>query len=100
MCFQILGFDIILDESYTPFLLQVNHNPSLITDTPLDKFIKKKLVKDTFSLLNINIRNKEAKVIKKKKQISDKQNGVKTKKLELLEKQLLKKQHQFLRDQF
>lgn len=29
--------------------------------------------------------------MKKKKQISDKQNGVKTKKLELLEKQLLKK---------
>lgn len=57
----------------------------------MDKFIKKKLVKDTFALLNISTRNKEAKVMKKKKQISDKQNGVKTKKLEFLEKQLLKK---------
>lgn len=81
MCFQILGFDIILDSSYTPYLLEVNHNPSLITDTPLDKFIKKKLVKDTLGLLNVNVKRKEEKVMKKRKEMAEKQSGVKTKKM-------------------
>lgn len=81
MCFQILGFDIILDSNYTPYLLEVNHNPSLITDTPLDKFIKKKLVKDTLGLLNVNVKRKEEKVMKKRKEMAEKQSGVKTKKM-------------------
>ena len=58
MCFQILGFDIILDSKMQPFLLEVNHNPSLVADTPLDKFIKKKLVKDTLNLLHIDTKAK------------------------------------------
>ena len=43
MCFEILGFDIILDKDCKPFLLEVNHAPSFATDTPLDYDIKKKL---------------------------------------------------------
>lgn len=65
MCFQILGFDIILDDKIEPYLLEVNHNPSLITDTPLDRFIKKKLVKDTLNLLHIDAKAKEQKVNRK-----------------------------------
>lgn len=41
MCFELLGFDIILDKSLKPFLLEVNHAPSFNTDTPLDYLIKK-----------------------------------------------------------
>lgn len=36
MCFQILGFDILLDSKAQPYLLEVNHTPSFMTDTPLD----------------------------------------------------------------
>ena len=44
-CFQILGFDVMLDDQMEPVLLEVNHTPSFATDTPLDKTIKKQLIK-------------------------------------------------------
>jgi tubulin polyglutamylase TTLL6/13 len=44
MCFEILGFDIMLDESLTPWIIEVNHSPSFSTDTPLDYKIKKSLI--------------------------------------------------------
>ncbi len=54
LCFQILGFDVLINEKLEPVLLEVNHTPSFKTDTPLDKFIKKNLIKDTLVLLNVN----------------------------------------------
>jgi len=39
-CFEILGFDIMIDSSYKPWLLEVNLCPSLATDSPLDLKVK------------------------------------------------------------
>jgi tubulin polyglutamylase TTLL6/13 len=58
MCYEILGMDVILDINLKPYLLEVNHTPSFTTDTPLDKSIKKNLIRDTLLLLNINPKNK------------------------------------------
>jgi tubulin polyglutamylase TTLL6/13 len=47
MCFEILGLDIMLDDTFKPYLLEVNYTPSFSTDTPLDKLIKKNVIKDS-----------------------------------------------------
>ena len=54
ICFQILGFDIIIDSNLKPWLLEVNQSPSFSTDTPFDQTLKKNLIKDTIQLMNIN----------------------------------------------
>ncbi|KAL0821053.1 hypothetical protein ABMA28_005687 [Loxostege sticticalis] len=52
-CFEILGFDILLDHKLHPFILEVNHSPSFHTDTQLDREVKESLLTDTFTMLNI-----------------------------------------------
>jgi tubulin polyglutamylase TTLL6/13 len=47
MCFHILGFDIMLDNKCKPYLLEVNHSPSLTADSPLDEQVKGGLIRDT-----------------------------------------------------
>ena len=58
MCFEILGFDIMLDQDLKPWILEVNHSPSFSTDTPLDFKIKKNLITDAIKLLNLSYLNK------------------------------------------
>ncbi len=58
MCFEVLGMDILLDHKLKPYLLEVNHTPSFTTDTPLDKSIKKGLIRDTLLLMNIHAKHK------------------------------------------
>jgi len=64
-CFEILGFDILLDHNLKPWLLEVNHSPSFSTDTPFDYKVKAKLLEDTFRLLNLDA-NKRLKYHKDK----------------------------------
>ena len=58
MCFELLGFDIIIDKQLKPYLLEVNHAPSFNTDTPLDFLIKKQLLFDTLKLLGMSVEEK------------------------------------------
>jgi tubulin polyglutamylase TTLL6/13 len=47
MCFEILGFDVLIDEKLKPLLIEINHAPSFATDTPLDFKMKKDLIADS-----------------------------------------------------
>ena len=60
MCFEILGFDILIDEKLKPWLIEINHTPSFATDTPLDFKIKKDLIADTIQILNMTSQKKKA----------------------------------------
>ena len=52
-CFELLGFDVLLDENMKPWLLEVNMSPSMNTDTPLDSEIKTNLLVDFFNLVGL-----------------------------------------------
>ncbi|KAH7827966.1 putative Tubulin polyglutamylase TTLL13 [Monocercomonoides exilis] len=39
-CFHIIGFDILLDYRLRPWIVEINHSPSFVCDSPLDQKIK------------------------------------------------------------
>jgi len=51
MCFEVLGFDVMMDYKFRPILIEVNHAPSFNTDSQLDLTIKHKMLSDTFGML-------------------------------------------------
>jgi len=52
-CFEVFGFDILLDSDLKPWLVEVNLSPSLSSDSPLDHTIKGHLLSDTFNMINV-----------------------------------------------
>lgn len=67
MCFEILGFDILIDELLNPYLLEVNHAPSFNTDTPFDYINKKELLKGVFNLIGVNLETRNELIEKDRK---------------------------------
>lgn len=53
VCFEIYGFDILLDNKLKPHLLEINISPSLSSSSPLDKKIKTTLITDTLNLIGV-----------------------------------------------
>ena len=49
-CFEIYGYDFILDTNYTPFLLEINTNPGLEESSPLIKMLVPRMIDDAFRL--------------------------------------------------
>ena len=58
LCFELLGFDILLDHNLKPWLLEVNHLPSFNTDTKVDEDIKANMVRDLFQILSLGIQKR------------------------------------------
>uniref|UniRef100_A0A8C0FDK8 Tubulin--tyrosine ligase-like protein 5 n=1 Tax=Bubo bubo TaxID=30461 RepID=A0A8C0FDK8_BUBBB len=50
-CFELYGFDVLIDDTLKPWLLEVNLSPSLACDAPLDLKIKASMLSDMFSLV-------------------------------------------------
>jgi len=52
-CFELYGFDIIIDEDLKPWLLEVNLSPSMQADSPLDRKIKSHVLAEAFNLVRM-----------------------------------------------
>lgn len=52
-CFELLGFDVLIDKSLNPWLLEVNLSPSLGAEAWFDQKVKSHLLADIFSLAGI-----------------------------------------------
>lgn len=77
-CFDILGFDVLIDANLKPWLLEVNLSPSLATDSPLDLYIKGNLVADSLNLMGVrNFDRKKECMSKIRARIRARKNQVK-----------------------
>ncbi|XP_068246086.1 tubulin polyglutamylase TTLL5-like isoform X2 [Palaemon carinicauda] len=56
-CFELYGFDILVDNQLKPWVLEVNLSPSLNIDQPLDLKIKSAMLADLFSLVGTQVAN-------------------------------------------
>ncbi|XP_051967264.1 tubulin polyglutamylase TTLL7-like isoform X3 [Xyrauchen texanus] len=66
VCFEVLGFDIILDRKLKPWLLEINRAPSFGTDQKIDYDVKKGVLLDTLKLLNIRASDKRRNLAQQK----------------------------------
>jgi len=53
VCYELYGFDVMFDSHMNPWLLEVNTNPSLSSNSPLDKMLKTKVCCDTLTLVGV-----------------------------------------------
>ena len=52
-CFQLFGFDIMLDDNLRPWLIEINFAPSLACPSPLDLDLKSQVVSDLLNLSGV-----------------------------------------------
>ena len=57
--FHLLGFDILVDENFDLFLLEVNNRPQLSIYDEVDKYVKMKLIPDVLNIVGLVPFNKE-----------------------------------------
>eukprot|EP01063_Lacrimia_lanifica_P003175 TRINITY_DN11690_c1_g1_i1.p1 TRINITY_DN11690_c1_g1~~TRINITY_DN11690_c1_g1_i1.p1 ORF type:complete len:601 (+),score=197.07 TRINITY_DN11690_c1_g1_i1:46-1848(+) len=58
-CFEVLGFDVLVDQGLNPWLLEVNHAPSFSCDSDLDYGIKGALIHEALSLVGAEFEQHE-----------------------------------------
>ena len=52
-CFELFGFDILIDSNLEPWLIEVNLSPSLGCDSALDQRVKGNMLSDLFTLIGV-----------------------------------------------
>lgn len=100
LSFEILGVDIMIDQNFKPYLLEINHAPSFATDSPLDEKIKGQVIYDTLNLLGLS--QKRKKHYKTINQLKRELRRFSSKKVNLApqQKELFRKQFDEVRNQY
>jgi len=99
MCFEVLGFDIMLDEQLKPLLIEVNHAPSFNTDSKLDYEIKKNVLEDTFGILYM-VGPKDKRLYRKNKNAEMHKKRISKYKLSQVEKQEIMQSEVLKKDKY
>lgn len=50
-CFELYGYDVLLDDTCRPWLIEINASPSLSTNSVEDKILKKQLIRDVMNIV-------------------------------------------------
>ena len=53
VCFQLFGADVIFDNNYNAYLLELNKGPDMIPRDDIDKLMKKRVQSDMFKIVGI-----------------------------------------------
>ncbi|KAL1529326.1 hypothetical protein AB1Y20_000280 [Prymnesium parvum] len=59
-CFELVGFDVLIDSTLKPWLLEVNMGPSLAVDSPLDLKVKTSMLCDLLTLVSLRAFDRSA----------------------------------------
>lgn len=71
MCFEVLGFDILLAEDCKPLLLEVNHAPSFNSDTPFDFKTKTEMLASVFRIMDVTVERRNSVMTADKKKLAE-----------------------------
>ena len=52
-CFEMYGYDVMIDDNLKPWLIEVNSSPSVTADTPTDYELKFGLLDDVWTILDV-----------------------------------------------
>ena len=58
-CFDLLGYDILLDKKLKPFVIEINHSPSMAPLTDMENFVKRGMLSDYMKLADVALQDRE-----------------------------------------
>jgi hypothetical protein len=70
-CFEVFGYDVLIDASLRSWLIEVNASPSMSRDNQLDHVVKDAMIRDTINLIDPTPYDRSAVAKMLKKRLAD-----------------------------